>query len=83
MGTMGDSELNNIYPETGLSEHTRAMFTILEDIARPNHVEPKRASHLYHLIGEIEALRDDLKRMDDPRATFLELTILELNRLMF
>lgn len=80
---MGDSEINNIYPETGITEHTRAMFTILEDIARPAHKQAKRSQHLYHLIGEIEALRDDLKRMDDPRAGFLDLTIIELNRLMF
>jgi hypothetical protein len=83
MGTLENSELNSIYPETGITEHTRVMYTILEDIARPAHVQPKRANHLYHLIGELEALRDDLKRMEDPRAAFLNLAITELNGLMF
>jgi hypothetical protein len=172
MGAMENSELNSIYPETGITEHTRVMFSILEDILPLNNkptqlvetpkgnptmtknIEPaivsvaklneafndahrwrdnayekvmvftkalaqaqaeslaadeafastldayeyamelrgpteaevaaderylKREKDMYHLIGEIEALRDDLKRMEDPRATFLNLAITELN----
>ena len=28
---MGDSELNSIYPETGITEHTRAMMGMIEE----------------------------------------------------
>ena len=82
MGTMGDSELNNIYPETGITEHTRVMMSMIDDLFTPNHLKNTRASHLYHLVGELEALRDDLRRMDDPRANFLQLAITELSQLI-
>ena len=79
---MGDSELNNIFPEIGITEHTRAMMGMIDDMFTPNHLKQKRASHLYHLVGELEALRDDLRRMDDPRANFLQLAITELSQLI-
>tara|TARA_R110000822_G_scaffold111934_1_gene242787 strand:- start:1640 stop:1882 length:243 start_codon:yes stop_codon:yes gene_type:complete len=79
---MGDSELNNIYPETGISESTRAMMSMIDDLFTPNHLKNTRASHLYHLVGELEALRDDLRRMEDPRANFLQLAITELSQLI-
>jgi hypothetical protein len=79
---MGDSELNNIYPETGITEHTRVMMSMIDDLFTPNHLKNTRASHLYHLVGELEALRDDLRRMDDPRANFLQLAITELSQLI-
>jgi hypothetical protein len=82
MGTMGDSELNNIYPETGITEHTRKMMSMIDDLFTPNHLKNTRASHLYHLVGELEALRDDLRRMEDPRANFLQLAITELSQLI-
>ena len=79
---MGDSELNSIYPETGITEHTRAMKGMIDDLFTPNHVKRSKATHLYHLVGELEALRDDLRRMDDPRANFLQLAITELSQLI-
>ena len=79
---MGDSELNNIYPETGISESTRVMMGMIDDLFTPNHLKNTRASHLYHLVGELEALRDDLRRMEDPRANFLHLAITELSQLI-
>ena len=79
---MGDSELNNIYPETGITEHTRVMMSMIDDLFTPNHLKNTRASHLYHLVGELEALRDDLRRMEDPRANFLQLAITELSQLI-
>ena len=82
MGTMGDSELNNIYAETGISESTRVMMNMIDDLFTPNHLKNTRASHLYHLVGELEALRDDLRRMEDPRANFLQLAITELSQLI-
>ena len=80
---MGNSEVNDMYPETGITEHTRKMFAFIDDIFTPNHI-PKRskASHIYHLVGELEALRDDLKRIDDPRANFVDLAITELNAII-
>lgn len=81
---MGNSEINNIYPETGITEATRAkMFAFIDEMFTPNHI-PKRskASHIYHLVGELEALRDDLKRMEDARAAFLDLAITELNAII-
>ena len=81
---MGNSEIDGLYPETGITEATRAkMFAFIDEMFTPNHI-PKRskASHVYHLVGELEALRDDLKRMDDPRATFLDLAITELNSII-
>jgi hypothetical protein len=84
MGTMGNSEIDGVYPETGITEETRAkMFAFIDDMFTPNHI-PKRskATHIYHLIGELEALRDDLKRMEDPRANFLQLAITELSQLI-
>ena len=79
---MGNSELNNIYPETGITEHTRVMMSMIDDLFTPNHLKNTRASHLYHLVGELEALRDDLRRMEDPRANFLQLAITELSQLI-
>jgi hypothetical protein len=79
---MGDSELNNIYAETGITEHTRVMMGMIDDLFTPNHLKNTRASHLYHLVGELEALRDDLRRMEDPRANFLQLAITELSQLI-
>lgn len=84
MDTVGNSEIDGLYPETGITEATRAkMFAFIDEMFTPNHI-PKRskASHIYHLVGELEALRDDLKRMDDPRATFLDLAITELNAII-
>jgi hypothetical protein len=82
MGTMGNSEINWVYPETGITEHTRAMMGMIDDLFTPNHVRRSKASHLYHLVGELEALRDDLRRMEDPRANFLQLAITELSQLI-
>ena len=79
---MGDSELSNIFPETGITQHTRAMMGMIDDLFTPNHKKQSRASHLYHLVGELEALRDDLQRMEDPRANFLQLAITELSQLI-
>jgi hypothetical protein len=82
MVTMGNSEINDMYPETGITESTRKMFEFIDDMFTPNHLKQKRASHLYHLVGELEALRDDLRQMDDPRANFLQLAITELSQLI-
>ena len=79
---MGNSEVNDMYPETGITESTRKMFEFIDDMFTPNHLKQKRASNLYHLVGELEALRDDLRRMDDPRANFLQLAITELSQLI-
>ena len=80
---MGNSEVDGVYPESGITEETRAkMFEFIDDMFTPNYLKNKRASHLYHLVGELEALRDDLKRMDDPRANFLQLAITELSQLI-
>ena len=70
-----------IEPDTGITEHTRKMFALIDDLVRPNHVAKPVNRHLFHLIGELEALRKDLQRMDDPRAKFLELAIIELDAL--
>jgi hypothetical protein len=70
-----------IEPETGITEHTRKMFALIDDLVRPNHVAKPVNRHVYHLIGELEALRQDLIRMEDVRARFLELAITELERL--
>ena len=81
---MGNGEVNDMYPETGITEETRAkMFAFIDDMFTPNHI-PKRsnATHIHHLVGELEALRDDLRRMDDPRANFLQLAITELSQLI-
>ena len=80
---MGNSEVNDMYPETGITESTRKMFAFIDEMFTPNHI-PKRsnATHIYHLVGELEALRDDLRRMDDPRANFLQLAITELSQLI-
>jgi hypothetical protein len=82
MVTMGNSEVNDMYPETGITESTRKMFEFIDDMFTPNYLKKERASHLYHLVGELEALRDDLRRMDDPRANFLQLAITELSQLI-
>ena len=80
---MGNSEIDGVYPETGITEETRAkMFAFIDDMFTPNHLKKERASHLYHLVGELEALRDDLRRMEDPRANFLQLAITELSQLI-
>jgi hypothetical protein len=70
-----------IEPDTGITEHTRKMFALIDDLVRPNHVPKPINTHVYHLIGELEALRQDLLRMEDPRAKFLELAIIELDAL--
>ena len=70
-----------IEPDTGITEHTRKMFALIDDLVRPNHVPKPVNRHVYHLIGELEALRQDLLRMEDPRAKFLELAIIELDAL--
>lgn len=70
-----------IEPETGITEHTRKMFALIDDLVRPNHVAKPVNTHLFHLIGELEALRQDLLRMEDVRARFLQLAIIELERL--
>jgi hypothetical protein len=69
-------------PETGITEHTRKMFSLIDDIVRPNHISKKLNTHVFHLIGEIEALQKDLERMEDPRANFLRLTVIELHKLL-
>lgn len=69
-------------PETGITEHTRKMFSLIDDIVRPNHIQKKPNTHVFHLIGEIEALQKDLERMEDPRANFLRLTVIELQKLL-
>jgi hypothetical protein len=67
MGTMGNSEIDGVYPESGITEETRAkMFEFIDDMFTPNYLKNKRASHLYHLIGELEALRDDLRTHGRP-----------------
>ena len=70
-----------IEPDTGITEHTRKMFALIDDLVRPNHVAKPVNTHLFHLIGVLEALRQDLLRMEDPRAKFLELAIIELDAL--
>ncbi len=71
-----------IEPDTGITEATRQkMFAFIDDLVRPNHVPKPVNTHLFHLIGELEALRQDLLRMDDVRARFLELAIIELDAL--
>jgi hypothetical protein len=71
-----------IEPDTGITEATRQkMFAFIDDLVRPNHVAKPVNTHLFHLIGELEALRQDLLRMEDPRAKFLELAIIELDAL--
>ena len=66
---------NEQYPEIGISETTRKMFTILDDLVKPAHVESKRERHLYHLKGELRALHKDMVRIEDPRAFVIELAI--------
>lgn len=63
------------YPEIGISEATRKMFTILDDLVKPAHVQSKHERHLYHLKGELRALHADMVRIDDPRAFVIELAI--------
>jgi hypothetical protein len=63
------------YPEIGISETTRKMFTILDELVKPAHVESKHARHLYHLKGELRALHTDMVRIEDPRAFVIELAI--------
>ena len=46
-----------IEPDTGITEHTRKMFALIDDLVRPNHVATPVNTHLFHLIGELEALR--------------------------
>jgi hypothetical protein len=46
---MGNSEVNDMYPETGITESTRKMFEFIDDMFTPNHLKKERASHLYHL----------------------------------
>ena len=72
----------SIEPDTGITEATRQrMFAFIDDLVRPNHVPKPVNTHVYHDIGELEALRQDLLRMDDVRARFLELAIIELEKL--
>jgi hypothetical protein len=66
---------NEQYPEIGISETTRKMFTILDDLVKPAHVESKHERHLYHLKGELRALHKDMVRIEDPRAFVIELAI--------
>jgi hypothetical protein len=59
------------------------MFEFIDDMFTPNHL--KKATGLTPLpsVGELEALRDDdLRRMEDPRANFLQLAITELSQLI-
>ena len=44
---MGNSEVNDMYPETGITESTRKMFEFIDDMFTPNQLKQKRASHLY------------------------------------
>jgi hypothetical protein len=40
MGTMGNSEIDGVYPETGITEETRAkMFAFIDDMFTPNHLK--------------------------------------------
>lgn len=83
MGTMGNSEIEGIYPVTEAEQRAlKRGFAFIDGLFTPNHIKQKRASHLYHLVGELEALRDDLRRMEDPRANFLQLAITELSQLI-
>jgi hypothetical protein len=66
---------NEQYPEIGISETTRKMFTILDELVKPAHVESKHERHLYHLKGELRALHKDMVRIEDPRAFVIELAI--------
>ena len=66
---------NEQYPEIGISETTRKMFTILDELVKPAHVQSKRERHLYHLKGELRALHKDMVRIEDPRAFVIELAI--------
>ena len=85
MATMENSQLNPTrktpdmsneqYPEIGISETTRKMFTILDELVKPAHVESKHERHLYHLKGELRALHKDMVRIEDPRAFVIELAI--------
>ena len=63
------------YPEIGISETTRKMFTILDDLVKPAHVQSKLERHLYHLKGELRSLHTDMVRIEDPRAFVIELAI--------
>jgi hypothetical protein len=49
MGTMGNSEVDGVYPESGITESTRKMFEFIDDMFTPNYLKKERASHLYHL----------------------------------
>ena len=69
-------------PRQALLSQRAKCLSLLTTCFTPNHLKQKRASHLYHLVGELEALRDDLRRMDDPRANFLQLAITELSQLI-
>jgi hypothetical protein len=66
---------NEQYPEIGISETTRKMFTILDELVKPAHVQSKHERHLYHLKGELRALHKDMVRIEDPRAFVIELAI--------
>jgi hypothetical protein len=68
---MSEQQFNDI----GISETTRKMFTILDELVKPLHVESKHARHLYHLKGELRALHTDMVRIEDPRAFVIELAI--------
>ena len=46
-----------IEPDTGITEATRqTMFAFIDDLVRPNHVAKPVNTHVYHVIGELEAL---------------------------
>jgi hypothetical protein len=67
--------MNEQYPEIGISETTRKMFTILDELVKPAHSESKHSRHLYHLKGELRALHKDMVRIEDPRAFVIKLAI--------
>jgi hypothetical protein len=46
MGTMGNSEIDGVYPETGITESTRKMFEFIDDMFTPNHLK-KNGPHTF------------------------------------
>jgi hypothetical protein len=36
---MGNSEIDGVYPETGITESTRKMFEFIDDMFTPNHLK--------------------------------------------
>jgi hypothetical protein len=44
---MGNSEVNDMYPETGITESTRKMFEFIDDMFTPNHLKKATQPHTF------------------------------------